>query len=228
MPLKVDSDWGSGLALRKKSDPPTAEFSHSEDGDEVYDKFYSTQRKLVSSKGPTMSKSISRCPASPVKSSLKQRSTSIPKKSKAVGFSEVRVHTHKTILGDNPSVSQGLPVTMDWDVQESCHFNLDDYEKETEGSRQQQWQKRMPAQSRKELLLQHGHSRESFLRVVEEIQEIKGSRQGSKNKSTVKRPKGQKSLSPKLPASPKRMMKRFFGKKKKSPTRKSMKSIPEL
>lgn len=38
-------------------------------------------------------------------------------KRKVVAFSTVEIHHHKLILGDHPSVSDGVPLTLDWSVE---------------------------------------------------------------------------------------------------------------
>ena len=98
---------------------------------------------------------------------------------KSVGFSTVRLHTHKHILGDNPSVSAGLPVTLDWDVEQSENFDLEDFEANKESKNQQQQRnketatktrkrkskcKKIPPSCRKEILQAAGHSSDSFKR----------------------------------------------------------------
>jgi len=48
---------------------------------------------------------------------------------KSVRFSSVEVHYHGLLVGDNPSVTEGPPLTLDWNVQETKTFSsLEDYE----------------------------------------------------------------------------------------------------
>ena len=49
---------------------------------------------------------------------------------KGVSFGQVRQHVHGQILGDNPSVTKGPPVSLDWDVLSSERIDLDQYELE--------------------------------------------------------------------------------------------------
>lgn len=49
-------------------------------------------------------------------------------KRKAVAFSTVEIHHHKLILGDHPSVSDGVPLTLDWRVEYTEAIDLDAHE----------------------------------------------------------------------------------------------------
>jgi len=91
---------------------------------------------------------------------------------KAVRFGVVRLHTHKRVLGDNPAVSRGPPVSLDWQVQSSLVFHVDDYENEQRKSGKKKNTK-LSATERYEILRAEGHSRGSFTRANEEIRQIK-------------------------------------------------------
>jgi len=47
---------------------------------------------------------------------------------KSVKFSQVQVREFGIILGDNPSVTNGPPITLDWDVQEMYSYDVDSNE----------------------------------------------------------------------------------------------------
>lgn len=51
----------------------------------------------------------------------------VPAKRK-VAFSTVEIHHHKLILGDHPSVSDGVPLTLDWSVESSEAMDLESHE----------------------------------------------------------------------------------------------------
>ena len=90
---------------------------------------------------------------------------------KAVRFGVVRLHTHKRVLGDNPAVSRGPPVSLDWQVQSSLVFHVDDYENEQKKCGKKNT--KLSATERYEILRAEGHSRGSFTRANEEIRQIK-------------------------------------------------------
>ena len=54
----------------------------------------------------------------------------IKKKSrrKKVSFDQVRIRHYPIIMGDNPSVSQGAPISMGWSYEELLSLDLDDFE----------------------------------------------------------------------------------------------------
>jgi len=95
-----------------------------------------------------------------------------------VGFGAVRIHSHSCVLGSNPTMSNGLPVELDWDYILSETFELDDYEKGTYG--QEKKALRLTKEEREAILRMRGHSRSSFNRVFAEISQIKASREEAK------------------------------------------------
>jgi len=105
------------------------------------------------------------------------------KESVEVNFGVVRVHTHDIVLGDNPSVSQGPPLTLDWDANKSECYSLDEFEKINNSGGHHA--KRVSMRTREIWLREMGHSTESFNRVSDEIEHIKTSRQLSRNEEEL-------------------------------------------
>ena len=48
----------------------------------------------------------------------------------SVSFSDVEVRSHEMILGDNPAVTSGAPVTIDWIPQGEASYKISVYERE--------------------------------------------------------------------------------------------------
>jgi hypothetical protein len=92
----------------------------------------------------------------------------------SVSFGKVFVRTHNLILGDNPAVSSGLPLALDWDHVDAQCFDVDDYEK-TKGRPKKAT--KIPGEHREALLRERGHTRGSFSRVSQEIENIKAARE---------------------------------------------------
>jgi len=105
---------------------------------------------------------------------------------KNVSFGLVRLHSHNVILGDNPSVSKGPPVSLDWKVVASDRVDLDEYELaklircyETDDTCDDnnntvtKRPSRIPVEERYQMVRAAGHSRGSLLRVDAEIRAIK-------------------------------------------------------
>jgi hypothetical protein len=64
----------------------------------------------------------------PLKSCMKRTIRTSTPKEKAVTFGSLAVHEHAVILGDNPSVSSGSPLTISWKSQASLYCSVDEYE----------------------------------------------------------------------------------------------------
>jgi len=101
----------------------------------------------------------------------------------AVRFGSVRLHTHKRVLGDNPAVHDGPPITLDWAVQKSERFqSVDDYDKVIRAEDNDPTKehhphvKRIAGFDRTQMMREAGHSYGSMARVYEEINKIKKDR----------------------------------------------------
>ena len=57
------------------------------------------------------------------------QSFSSGKTGKAVRFSTVQFQEHPMIVGDNPAVSRGVPISIAWESQEEYVLTVDDYER---------------------------------------------------------------------------------------------------
>jgi len=97
---------------------------------------------------------------------------------KHVCFGEVGIHTHKFILGDNPSVKEGLPLSFDWEVEMSEHLDLEEYEvlkaeQANEPSKKTKVPRRRTVVERFEIIQKAGHSIRAMVRVEKEIRMAK-------------------------------------------------------
>ncbi|KAL7575571.1 hypothetical protein ACA910_020145 [Epithemia clementina (nom. ined.)] len=101
-----------------------------------------------------------------------------------VKFGNVRIHTHRMTLGDNPE-AKGTPVTIDWEVQESEELDIDSYEENQWNSGKDRSVHRIDKRSRDKIALEH-HSRESIVKVQNEIMAIKLSREASEREDVRK------------------------------------------
>lgn len=54
---------------------------------------------------------------------------------RGVSFDKVQVRLYPMILGDNPAVQIGTPVTLDWDYDELPEMTVEDFESEREPQR---------------------------------------------------------------------------------------------
>jgi len=91
---------------------------------------------------------------------------------RSVRFSQhVRVHQHRLILGDNPSVSDGIPLTLDWEVEASVILDLDMLDDQVSTPRSPT---KIPLEHRQ--VIAEATNPECLTRVQEEIQATKESR----------------------------------------------------
>ena len=69
-----------------------------------------------------------------------------------VCFGDVQIREYPNVLGDNPSCSSGLPLTLDWKYAKFCTLSLDDYECHR-APRRRTHQLKMTAEARKNILM---------------------------------------------------------------------------
>jgi len=93
-----------------------------------------------------------------------------------VGFNHVDMRNYPMVLGDNPSVSKGPPISVDWEhFGESC-FDVDKYEDARKDERRNKAQMRIPYDVRYEILERAGELDEVVNSAVKEIENIKSMR----------------------------------------------------
>ena len=128
-------------------------------------------------------------------------STGANNTSRSVRFSSsILVHEHGMILGDNPAVGEGLPLTITWERQRRKKYSLDEYEeRRVKRNRNRNRQAEEQAKSKKggrcshyfklgverraELAMIGGCSLEEMGNTVAEIKEIQKERAKSGKKS---------------------------------------------
>jgi hypothetical protein len=99
-------------------------------------------------------------------------------------FDQVVVHYHPTTLGDNPSVSRGPPVTIDWKPIHSESFPLDAFEgasRAKRGTDQRRKPMKLSKDARVAMLMLQGHSLSEMSVVETEMNTIKTSRRQTRS-----------------------------------------------
>jgi hypothetical protein len=94
---------------------------------------------------------------------------------KSVDFSDAEFHYHVMMLGDNPSVTTGPPVTIEWECLETFVFTVDEMET-LKPVRRRGRELMVPRQLRQEWLLRLGYSRGEIAKVQEKIRPVQKSR----------------------------------------------------
>jgi hypothetical protein len=97
---------------------------------------------------------------------------------KKVTFGDVDIYEHPIILGDNPAVTSGAPVTIDWHCQDQLSCPVEIYEN-TRGTRRRRRKLLMKVSARAILLLAAGYTIDDIADASMNAQEIKNGRRES-------------------------------------------------
>lgn len=105
-----------------------------------------------------------------------------------VSWNTVQFRTYETILGDNPSVSVGPPISLGWkyDVASNTIASIDDYEDRRVGRRSKE-QLLVPWAARERCLMDSGYSRSEISDAVKDLMKVKQSRQQNARKGWLER-----------------------------------------
>ena len=122
----------------------------------------------------------------PLMSCMKQRmlTAAAPPNTKKVTFDSLHVREHAVILGDNPSVSSGPPLTISWEAQASLHLSLDEYEASRPPRRHKE-EMHVPREIREDWLRHAGYARSHFVEVNRMILKTKKERAASAKSTLV-------------------------------------------
>jgi hypothetical protein len=111
--------------------------------------------------------------------SIAQRhNDTIKKTENTVSWGTIEMHSHVIELGDNPAVSQGLPITLGWERTDSHKLSVDDYESNLEVRRSKQ-ELILPRALREDWLRERGYSREELRKAASAVNKIKMDRRSS-------------------------------------------------
>ena len=92
-----------------------------------------------------------------------------PRRRGSVGFKEIQIREYDQTLGDNPSVSYGPPISLDWEYTEKTPVDLDDFESHR-GERRSLREMQMNYYHRKNTLMwKIGHSDEELKKATKEV-----------------------------------------------------------
>jgi len=116
--------------------------SHSFSGPKLEDPEDSTTQEDQSSQATTISTSAR---------------TSTRTRTSRISFSQIQIREYPIIVGDNPSIMTGTPVTIDWEPVEEATFDFQDYE-DTRAPPRSMVELRMPAKHRDAILKNQGFS----------------------------------------------------------------------
>ena len=86
------------------------------------------------------------------KSTQEEKNTLLRKNNMSVKFGYVEMRSHEIILGDNPSVSGGPPITIAWEAFRVAACSVDQYEEKRESSIRNYHEMKIPSTLRFEML----------------------------------------------------------------------------
>lgn len=101
---------------------------------------------------------------------------------KKVWFDSVAINYHKMILGDNPAVSEGAPVTIGWDAHEVEVVDVDCFEA-TRPKAKKVSSMKLAVEDRAAILLQNGYTIKQLAKTLQQVEEIKTQRAQSSEMS---------------------------------------------
>lgn len=92
-----------------------------------------------------------------------------------VSYGTIQIREHSQTLGDNPSVSYGTPVQLDWLSEDLEHLDIDLYEEYKPAARNKR-NMQLNSFQRVDLLKQNGHSAAEISTTKKETDKVKGQR----------------------------------------------------
>lgn len=101
-----------------------------------------------------------------------------------VKFDHVEVHEHNTILGCNPSVQHGPPLTIAWSASSSYCARVDAFEEERATRKKSPLFLKLSSEERRNMLKEEGFTSEEFTMVETHLDEIRRSREDSKTEKS--------------------------------------------
>mmetsp|Transcript_1027 Transcript_1027/g.1609 ORF Transcript_1027/g.1609 Transcript_1027/m.1609 type:complete len:233 (-) Transcript_1027:240-938(-) len=93
----------------------------------------------------------------------------------SVRFSTLEIRTYPMVMGDNPSVTRGIPVTIDWDYDGEFVCDVNDYE-EYKPARRTRMELQIPSSVRSSIVMQGGASRKEIQEQQKKVNIVKNQR----------------------------------------------------
>lgn len=116
------------------------------------------------------------------KSSMKSLDLSSGSMDKSVSFSNVDIRDYSICPGDNPAVSRGVPLSLDWDYDPETSQDINQFEDDREGYRRVKDDLKLPSLQRVQILKHSGYSRGDINERVKEVEKAKDERISTRRK----------------------------------------------
>jgi len=105
---------------------------------------------------------------------LKHSDSTASSSSKTVKFHSVCIRSYQQTMGDNPAVTYGPPIQLDWDYEEHEDVDIDDYELQRVFSRRSMQQMALNYYRRKAILMhEYGFTEAEMKKAKKEADKIK-------------------------------------------------------
>lgn len=115
--------------------------------------------------------------------SLQTRDITGSSRDKSVRFSSVDVRDYSLCLGDNPSVTRGVPISLDWEYDEAQSYEIDTFERDRCDDRRVSDDLKLPSLQRVQMLKRLGYSRGEINERVKEVDIVKDKRISTRRKA---------------------------------------------
>lgn len=106
--------------------------------------------------------------------------TSSTRSERSVSFHRINVREYKSIVGDNPSVTNGPPIQLGWDFKEGIELEVESYEQE-KGPPKDMLALVLPRKEREDRLMDSGHTRKEISDAIREVKVSKNQRRTTVN-----------------------------------------------
>lgn len=112
------------------------------------------------------------------KSSLKSLDGSSARRlgNNSVRFSSVAIRDYSVCIGDNPSVSRGIPISLGWDYDQEQSYDINKFEDGRFEERRDSEELKLPSLERVQMLKRMGYSRGEIKDQTKEVQKAKDKR----------------------------------------------------
>ncbi|KAG7354708.1 hypothetical protein IV203_004064 [Nitzschia inconspicua] len=111
--------------------------------------------------------------ANALNSSIQHTQSAPPLRRNSVSFDTIRVRLYSQTVGDNPAVSYGPPISLDWDYVEQEEVTVDDYESQRPKRRTLRQMALSYYHRKNLLLLQYGVSEGDLKKAKKQAERIK-------------------------------------------------------
>ena len=143
----------------------------------------STIETVISSSSLDLDSSSSTCSSSMLSPDTKKAQ----RRRSSVQFGSLTIRNYEVQLGDNPSCSNGAPVSIGWRYNELNPICIEKYEEWMKDKRRSRSEFHLPRSHRESILREYGYSRSQMTEATKEVAKIKKQRRASLKTTPISR-----------------------------------------